>query len=203
MPACVFEGDSDMYGLGIRIGFYLTWLADSLAPWIRRSEVASTRVTITVFIAATFLALVIQTAKDSSRHKPVEVYIILLLCFGEYFAFVPIYAWRFLLRFHPYWDPSRYPRVEVPNDYSLFNWILLTAVSGYQIYFWVHRVPELDDQTCQEFGFLFAKIKLNEKAFQIVNIVFHVLILFVCVAILCIVFSYLGVKHDDDDRNIR
>jgi predicted branched-subunit amino acid permease len=99
---CSFDGDSDMYGLGIRIGFYLTWFADILGPWIRRSEAPGIRVTISVFIFATFLALLIQTVRDSSRHRPVEVYVILLLIFGQYLSFVPLYAWRVFRRCEPY-----------------------------------------------------------------------------------------------------
>ena len=77
-----FDGNTDMYGLGIRIGFYLQWYAGGFASWLALSEVVELRLTNSVFIAATFLALLIQVILDVSNLQVVEVYIILLLTFG-------------------------------------------------------------------------------------------------------------------------
>lgn len=76
-----------MYGLGNRIGFYLKWFTGDLASWIARSEVNGIRLTNSVFIAATFLAIVIRTSLNVSKLQVVEVYIILLLTFGYYLVF--------------------------------------------------------------------------------------------------------------------
>lgn len=192
-----------MYGLGIRIGFYLTWFADILGPWVRRSEVPGTRVTITVFIAATFLALLIQTVNGSSRLRPVEIYIILLLTFGQYLSFVPIYSWRVFLRCEPYYDPSRYPRVKLEKDYSFFSFLLIAAVSGYEIWFWTNQVPKLNNDVCPEYGFLFSKIRLNQKGFEVINVIFHVFVLLACVVIFFITIGCVEVIPKDDEPEIR
>ncbi len=73
-----------MYGLGIRIGFYLQWFGASLASWIARSEVKPLRFSNSLFVAAAFLALIIQVSKGGLR--AVEIYIVLLLMFGAYLS---------------------------------------------------------------------------------------------------------------------
>ena len=175
-----------MYGLGIRIGFYLQWYAVEIASWFAPSEVNSIRLTNSVFIAATFLALLIQVGRDVLNLQVVEVYIILLVTFGYYLFLVPVYAWRFLTGYDPAFDPTRYPQVWTGEVYSVLNFLLLVAVASFQLWFWFSRVPQLDSQSCQEYGFFFAKIRLNEKHFEILNIVFYFLLLSCCAIVLFI-----------------
>lgn len=146
------------------------------------SEVPGFDFSNTVFISATFLALIIQIVRCSL--KPVEIYIILLLCFGGYLSYVPLFAWRLLTRGDPRYDPIRWPRVEISEISSRVSWILLVAVSSFQLWFWFSEVPTLnDDSGCREFGFLFSKIDLNNKGFVAVNIVFQFLLLLCCVIV--------------------
>lgn len=173
-----------MYGLGIRIGFYLQWYAGDLASWLVPSEVNGIRLTVSVFIAATFLALLIQVILDVSNLQVVEVYIILLLTFGYFLFFVPLYIWRLLTGYNPAFDPTRFPHVRPGQIYGPLNFLLLIAVASFQLWFWFARVPQLDGQACQEYGFFFAKIRLNAKAFEVLNIVFYFLLLFSCAVVL-------------------
>jgi hypothetical protein len=89
MASCGFDGNADMYGVGIRVGFYLQWYSCILASWISRVEVPSMRIANLMFVSATFLAMIIQTFENKIR--PVEIYISLLLTFGGY-----LYLVRFL-----------------------------------------------------------------------------------------------------------
>ena len=184
MAVCRFDGNTDMYGLGIRIGFYLQWYASDLASWLAPSEVDGIRLTNSVFIAATFLALLIQVILDVSNLRVVEVYVILLLTFGYYLFLVPLYIWRLLTGYNPALDPFRFPRVRPGHVYSVLNFLLLVAVASFQLWFWFARVPQLDGQACQEYGFFFAKIKLNEKSFGVLNILFYFLLLTSCAIVL-------------------
>ena len=127
MSACGFSGNTDMYGLGIRIGFYLQWYGTILATWIAKSEVPGMRLANSLFVSTTFLALVIQIVRNNLR--PVKIYIILLLTFGAYLYFVPLYIWRLLIGCTPRWDPSRYPRVRNGKVFSRLNFLLLISVS--------------------------------------------------------------------------
>ena len=173
-----------MYGLGIRIGFYLQWFAGDLASWFAPSEVNGIRLTNSVFIAATFLALLIQVIRDVSSLQVVEVYVILLLTFGYYLFFVPLYIWRVLTGYNPALDPFRFPHVWPGQVYSALNFLLLVAVAAFQLWFWFARVPQLDGQACQEYGFFFAKIRLNEKGFEVLNIIFYSILLASCAIVL-------------------
>ncbi|TKA66540.1 hypothetical protein B0A49_10482 [Cryomyces minteri] len=89
MAVCTFDGNSDMYGLGIRIGFYLQWYSGILASILAPSELPGLRFAKALFIAATFLALLILTIQNPLGLQVAEVYIILLLTFGSYLFFVP------------------------------------------------------------------------------------------------------------------
>lgn len=103
MAVCKISGNNDMYGLGIRIGFYLQWYGAILARWIAPSEVKNLAFSLDIFVAATFLALINLTFNDFNSLEPVETYIVLLLLFGAYLALVPIYVWRLLTACNPYW----------------------------------------------------------------------------------------------------
>lgn len=186
MAVCAFDGNIDMYGLGIRIGFYIQWYSAILASWLAPSEVPSIRLTVNLFIAATFLALLIQVIDNVSNLQIVEIYIILLLTFGYYLFFVPLYIWRLLTSCNPALDPSRFPLVPAGRVYSVLSFLLLIAVASFQLWFWFARVPQLSRQRCEEYGFFFARIKLNQKAFQVVNIVFYFLLLISCAIVLLI-----------------
>ncbi|RMZ67767.1 short-chain dehydrogenase reductase SDR [Pyrenophora seminiperda CCB06] len=73
-PTCHISGNSDMYGLGIRIGFYLQWLSAPIVPLIAPKETSSLQTSHAFFVSITFLGLVIETLlKDLDV---VEIYII-------------------------------------------------------------------------------------------------------------------------------
>jgi hypothetical protein len=93
MAYCGFDGNADMYGVGIRVGFYLQWYSCILASWISRVEVPSMRISNLMFVSATFLATIIQTVEN--RVRPVEIYIFLLLTFGGYLYLVRLVVSRF------------------------------------------------------------------------------------------------------------
>ena len=173
-----------MYGLGIRIGFYLQWYAGDLASWFAPSEVQAIRVTNSVFISATFLALLIQIIRNVSNLQVVEVYIILLVTFGYYLFLVPLYVWRILTGYNAAFDPTRWHQVWPGEVYSVLNFLLIVAVASFHLWFWFHRVPQLDEQVCQQYGFFFTKIRLNQKGFEVLNIFFYFLLLSFCAIML-------------------
>jgi hypothetical protein len=116
MASCVTDGNSDMYGLGIRIGFYLQWYSSILASWFAHSEVEGLRLTNNLFVASTFLALIISTSNGASNLQAVDIYITLLLTFGYYVFLIPVYAWRIVTAGNARLDPTRWPTVGVHLD---------------------------------------------------------------------------------------
>lgn len=183
MVVCQFDGNSDMYGLGIRIGFYLQWFALIFANWMAPKEVPGLRFTYAVFVTATFLALMIQTPRKNLQI--VEIYIVLLLTFGFYLFLVPLYLWRLVTGFNTELDPTRHPIVSPSTASNILNHVLVSTVVLYEVWFWFARIPQLGDQNCQQYGFLFAKIRLDNKGFQVINILlyFSLLVIFTCVAL--------------------
>src|SRR4051794_12202224 len=101
------SGNEDMYGLGIRLGFYLQWFASILANFFMiKREIASTRFAIHSYLTAVLIALSIQIARGTA--SDLDQYIVLLLCFGAYYSHVAIFLWRMLICFRKEWDPTRW-----------------------------------------------------------------------------------------------
>lgn len=187
METCTFSGNPDMYGLGIRIGYYLQWYGGILAAWIAPEESSSLRLANALFVAATFLALFIQTIQEHAEKSfpIVETYIILFLAFGSYLVLVPIYLWRIFTCCNPYLDPTRFPRVNPGRVYGYMNSVLLTAVLGFELWYWIHQVPKLATVKCAQYGFFFHKIQLNNRGFRMLNVIPCLFLLLCCITLVC------------------
>lgn len=184
MATCEWPGNSDMYGLGIRVGFYIQWYGIIIAPWIADGEVLGLRFSNAMFIAATFLALIIQTS--SNALSAVDIYIVLLLTFGAFFWFLPLYLWRLVIGCNPLLDPTRWPLVPSGPLYSALYFTLLVAVACYQLWFWANglnsSVPP--PANCTEYGFLFSMVPLHQSGFVAFNIICSLTLLLIAFAML-------------------
>ncbi|KAN0110780.1 hypothetical protein V8E51_007167 [Hyaloscypha variabilis] len=205
-PGCNFTGNPDMYGLGIRIGFYCHWFGVVLASWVARGEFRLLKLSYFFFVGGMFLAIILETVKNSLL--PVETYIALLLAFGGYLNVVPLYLWKAFTWCEPRMDPSRYPRAGTGRIFQLINFILMVALSVFQLYFWIKRVSAVASIGCVEFGFFFAQIPLNEKGFVVANILFHFFFLFTCVGVVAVFIAklyelYEGRRHRRIGRHQR
>jgi hypothetical protein len=124
-PSCSLDGSSGMYGLGIRLSFYLQWYSSILALWLALSEIEGLRFTNSLFVASAFLALIISTSNDASGLQPVGIYVTLLLTFGYYLFLIPLYAWRVVTTGKASLGPTRWP---VVRPTALYN--VLTSLSA-------------------------------------------------------------------------
>jgi len=157
-----------MYGLGIRIGFYLQWYGTILASWLAPSEVPNLRLTNMLFITATLIALIIQRRTLS----PPEIYIILLLFFGTTFYLLPVFLWRMVTRFNKRWDPTRFPLAKPPMKVAnLLSSLVIITVLSFMLWFWILKVPTLAGEPCERYGFMFTAIQLNSLGFRIFHLV--------------------------------
>lgn len=130
MTTCEVSGNSDMYGLGIRIGFYLQWMSSPAAAWIAPGETSSLRTANAFFVSATFIGLSIETALD--HLDVVEIYVILLLGFGAQYSWLIAILWRVATNFNANWDPTRHMRTPLPSKMFCFFY---TTVQIAQIVF--------------------------------------------------------------------
>ncbi|KAH7014239.1 uncharacterized protein B0I36DRAFT_389197 [Microdochium trichocladiopsis] len=178
MSSCSVDGNADMYGLGIRLGFYLNWNAGILANLVAVQEIETIRYAFTCFIGATFLALVVQTVQGDNL-TALDTYIVLLLCFGYYCSLVPTWLWRLATCFNPKLDPTRWPRLKPSQTFMYAHVALVAAVAAFQLWFWFAEVPKA--AACSYRGFLFVKFRLTDVVFKYVNIAFQALILAICV----------------------
>jgi hypothetical protein len=158
---CTFASNADMYGLVIRLGYYLQWYGGIFASLLAPDEVPGARFALGLFISATFLALVIQTVQHGLYEA--DIYIILLLTFGAYLFIVPWLLWRLATGCQPLLDPSRFPLVDPGPTHSDLHSLLILAVTGYQLWFWFTKIPNLDRLSCRFYGFAFAKVLLNNS----------------------------------------
>jgi hypothetical protein len=134
-PSCSLDGSSDMYGLGIHLGFYLQWYSSILASWLAPSEIEGLHFTNSLFVASTFLALIISTSNDASSPQPVGIYVTLLLTFGYYLFLIPLYVWRVVTTGKASLDPTRWPVVR-PTAHNVLTSLLLLAVGAFQLWSW-------------------------------------------------------------------
>lgn len=172
-----------MYGIGIRVGFYLQWIAVILAAWLAPTEIDGLRWSNSIFGAATFLALFIQTMQKSLHN--VEIYTILLLTFGSSLWLVPLFIWRLLTCCDPLLDPSRFPVATPPSPvYAILNALLLIAALGFQLWFWIAKVTRTTGNGCEEYGFFFSKFRLNSMGFRILNILLSAFVFTTCIVLL-------------------
>jgi hypothetical protein len=208
---CSIAGNSDMYGPGIRISFYLQWTSYILAPWIAPSEVPSLRLATSLSIFVTFVALVLQVMKDSLH--AVEIHIVLLFIFGSNLIIAPALLWSFITRFDFRCDPFRVTRTKPggPLFVHLYS-ILLAACCLFQLWFWTsdhgiipdrfqpeRRYPRrastgLYNSMCanSRYGFLFGKVKLGSPWLRGYNIATNLVLLLSIIALECIGTSKRG-----------
>lgn len=108
-----FEGNSDLYGLGIRIGVYLQWYSTWLCITVDPETSGETHTANALFIFAILVAL-LQAISNQSINK-IEAYLMLQICFGYLLTLLSVFGIRLqLLR------PDRAQRI-TSTFLSLFN----------------------------------------------------------------------------------
>ena len=87
-----FAGNSDLYGLGIRLGVYLQWVSSWLINTLNPSAAAANHDANSIFVLAIVVALAVTVATGNAR--PVEAYIMLLICYGHFLTVLTIFGLR-------------------------------------------------------------------------------------------------------------
>ncbi len=196
--ACVLRGKPAMYGLGIRLAFYLLWFGTVLAGWLAPRAGGSLRMTLLVLVAATFLALVVQVSNGALR--AVEIYVMLLLIYGtapttptSRHPALPLAAGH---RLQPLLGPRPVVAPPARRVWSVLNFLLLLAVTCFQLWFWITGVtaatPDAVSAACPEYAFFFAPVLLRNQLFIAFNIVLSILLLLFTVAHMCLVIGFIG-----------
>ncbi|KAI9888302.1 MAG: hypothetical protein M1814_000755 [Vezdaea aestivalis] len=144
---CGFDGNSDLYGLGIRIGYYTQAMAAWFANWFVLSEVNGLRKTNILFLFAAMVALIVFIA------VPGEVFAIEL--------FAPLETGIMLGTVTSARQTSRtvgHVRLSV-IQLSVYLCLQLAA-HGLSLWYWSHGVGIMKPTPCGTYFFLFAKLSL-------------------------------------------
>ena len=91
-----FAGNSDLYGLGIRIGIYLQWISSLLTNILLPNEVSDSLDTNSIFLFAVFIAIA-KASQSSGEFRPAEAFIMLQLCFGYLLSVLSVSGLRLTL----------------------------------------------------------------------------------------------------------
>jgi hypothetical protein len=182
---CGFAGNSDIYGLGIRLGVYLQWITSLLANNFYSEAIAEFLDTCTIFMVSLFLALAISTFQTVLRAP--EIIILLHFCFGFMFSVLSIWGQR---------TKSTSGPLKFPLLGSCLRLSLSTLVCVYSVWFWFLGTERLDNMNCPTFSFFFAKLDIYTEAriwFQFKAIVYLVIYGLLFIRELLFVMSLFGV----------
>jgi hypothetical protein len=161
-PACGFQGNPDLYGLGIRLGVYLQWISAFIVyQWYPKGREELT-FAYTVFIVALSITTIVLTTNAHSTYTA-EVFILMLIVFGG--AFTTVFSATRAKFSKREFQPKRHYAVR-----ALFAGIytLLLAVTAiYSSWFWIRGIHHDFNRTpgsCTTHGFLIIKANLYRPA---------------------------------------
>ena len=101
-----FQGNDDLYGLGIRIGIYLQWISSLLTNVLLPTGTSDYLDTNSIFLFAVFIATAYATHRDGGL-RPAEAFIMLQLCYGFLLSVLSVSGFRLtLLRDKVNLDPA-------------------------------------------------------------------------------------------------
>jgi hypothetical protein len=153
---CGIPGNPDIYGLGIRLGLYLLWVATIFTYECLQAEISNAIDTNLIFFFSIGIATFVLSAQSPKPYAE-EVYILLILFFGGFWS----------LAF-----PSKV------GSFSMFGLTirlyLCAGMASYAIWFWFDGMDNFRQQPCGSQAFLFAKVALFGRArifFKIASVI--------------------------------
>jgi hypothetical protein len=165
---CSFEGNSDIYGIGVRYGFYLQWFATLLITIFSPSEEETVRIVNLTIQTSIFLGIAVQSSDETN---PVEPIIVLFLMCGSLssLTFKGLGNWKHVS--------------------GVFRTLFYAALSAYGIWFWwvgLDKMMKAAGDGCVAIAF-FGRTKVDGrfrtfgKAISIIGLVLSVFLIGVCV----------------------
>jgi hypothetical protein len=166
---CSFAGNSDAYGLGIRLGVYLQWLGSHIAnrTYYARDSIGNLLDTNAIFLSALLVATWLLSVRKDETYA-VEIAILLYLMWGTLGSVFTIRGYRTVLA----------PANKYQKPFSLLGAqmraLLSMATSSFSIWFWFAGAKSLKATSCVPYVFFFARVHLLGWAriiYQIASIV--------------------------------
>jgi hypothetical protein len=163
--SCSFEGNSDIYGVGVRIGLYSQWVATLLVTLFCPEDEETFRIVNLIIQSSVFLGICQQS---SSETNPVEPIIVLFLMCGSLSSLTG--------------DGMSY----FGHVSGVFRSLFYAALSAYGCWFWFEGLDNMMTPGCEEIGF-FGRASVNSwfrtlgKAASVFGLVLSVLLIGVCI----------------------
>ncbi|KAJ0158954.1 hypothetical protein CTA2_10572 [Colletotrichum tanaceti] len=186
MASCHVQGEPELYGLGIRVAFYIQWFGTIVVAYLEAADLPDIRLVGLLFSAAALIGLVVRLSVAALQ--PADIYIVLLLAMGIYLPLVPLYAWKAVTGFDPYWDPFRWSN-EPSRAFRGIDFTLLLATTSLAIWYWCSFVPE-NPCSSGQYGFLFSRVSLGNKGFIASSAIMYFGILLVCLLVLLLMVGW-------------
>ena len=189
---CGFIGNSDLYGLGIRLGIYIQQLAVCLSMLLLQKEAAGQIVAYNTFILSSVIALFVVSF-DGECVFETEV---IMLQYIIWTGYLHLAAWVMMRLFRPY-SFSRAGTAVVLVLYSL-------PVFSYSFYFWLSivrkRPTKFTPTPCGTSYFLFARISASNfqpaSTFLLVQVGFYLAITsFLSLGIIAYIARSTWIQH--------
>jgi hypothetical protein len=141
------DGNAGLYGIGIRIGVYLQWVASWIVNSFSPDNAVEFANTNNIFLAALPIALIYLT--HIGPISPAEIFIVLTFCFDLGLTVLSI-------------DGLRISDRGAFITSTIIRTAFLVAIFAYAIWFWV--VGARHDSTSCSFFFLFTRVSTASNA---------------------------------------
>lgn len=158
---CGFVGNSDAYGLGIRLGIYFQWIASWIANQLSPEIAAELNDVNCIFLIAIFISGIVLSATPSNAYV-VEILILLFILFGSVFSVLSTATIR-----------TSKMGENASNWGACLRISLITAMSAYGVWYWFRGVRLLKPTPCESYIFLFSKVSIFGGArifFQVLSV---------------------------------
>jgi hypothetical protein len=162
---CPFNGNSDIYGIGVRIGLYAQWVATLLVTLFDPEEEETFRVVNLIIQSSIFLGICQQASYETNAVEPI---ITLFLMCGSLSSLTG--------------DGIGY----FSHVSGVFRALFYTALSAYCCWFWFVGLDKMTRPGCEEIAF-FGRTSINgwfrslAKALSVFGLIFSVCL--ICVSI--------------------
>lgn len=147
---CGLDGNSDLYGLGIRAGIYMQWISSFIMyGWYPEGKEGLTESYI-IFLFAIMVVLIAQTAQAAPVYA-VEILLLTYFIFGGALAVTSVGVRR-----------RNWERLKRNGRFrALSVTLILTAAAIYCSWFWIHGLNNAGNflpTPCGTYVFFFAKV---------------------------------------------
>ncbi|KAJ5921071.1 hypothetical protein N7466_009397 [Penicillium verhagenii] len=189
---CANQGDSDVYGLGVRVGLYLQWLAGfilrNIGSWDTMTRVRTANNALCIALALAE-AIKVVDGKALAIDYLLSYYLTVILFYSESYRIrlkvgetIPIFEHRDLLTKASEVRESKEMKHKiksytlVPDLSLIFQNVFFAAYTLFGAWFWLRGINQIPESTCSEYAAIVLIFHLRNKSWQTAATVFAILL---------------------------